>query len=94
MEAFAASLSSPAAQCPRRASLDWARTQKPLQSLSLNTRSPARFVPPKSSRDHGRFSRHACRAQPKDKNSAGELGDFDLAKFVEAKVDSGVLSPS
>lgn len=90
LEAFAASLSSPTGTCARRPSFDRNRSQKALQPLPLNVRSAGRSAPsPKPSRDGHRLSRQACRATPKDKSSAGDLGEFDLAEFVEAKVDSG-----
>lgn len=90
LEMFAASLGASPFPCAARASFERARQSKPLQPVSLNVRSPARSVPsPKPSRSCSQLSRHACRAAHKDKSMPGDLGEFDLAKYVEVKVDSG-----
>ncbi len=90
MEAFVASLTSPTATCARRGSFERTRSQKPLQALPANLcRAGRSGTSSKTSRGSGRLPRQACRAAPKDKNSPGHLGDFDLAEYVEAKVDGG-----
>jgi bifunctional DNase/RNase len=89
LETFAASFSSPTATCARRASIERTRNQKPLQALPSNLCRAGRSAPSsKHGRGSGRLLRQACRAAPKDRSSAGDLGEFDLAEYVEAKVDS------
>ena len=87
VEVFAAALSAPTAPCAARPSLERGR---PLQPLLLNVRVPARGVSsPKPLPSSRQLRRHACRASPRDKSLPGDLGEFDLAQYVEAKVDSG-----